>query len=267
MVWDSRERMPPTPLAERAATSLRLRLLDVRDRVTGRADRLVPPRRMDFVGHSDFVDTGEEFLGHFVALAGLAPSSHVLDIGCGIGRMARPLVRHLGPEGRYAGFDVNADGIAWCKDRYRAFPNADFQVADLFNARYNPGGTQDAASFVFPYADATFDLAIATSVFTHLLPDAADRYLAEAARVLRPGGRLFATFFLLGDDAGEDVRLLDPAMPEERVDLREGWVRDALRRHGFGAVAVHPGSWSGRAEHTSFQDIIVAERERNHPTA
>ena len=40
------------------------------------------------------------------------PGERVLDIGCGIGRMARPLTPYLTPPGAYDGFDINADGIA-----------------------------------------------------------------------------------------------------------------------------------------------------------
>src|SRR4051794_41708508 len=47
-------------------------------------------------------------------------------------------------------------------------------VADLFNARYNPAGTQSADAYTFPYGDGRFDFALATSVFTHLL-EAQDR--------------------------------------------------------------------------------------------
>lgn len=269
--------MPPGSLAERAATSMRLRWLDARDRLTGRADRLVPPRRLDFVGHSDFIATGDEFLRHFVELGGLRPDDAVLDIGCGIGRMARTVVPYLSAAGRYEGFDVNREGIGWCRRRYRRFPNARFQVADLFNARYNPGGAHRADEYRFPYDDASFDLAFATSVFTHLLPEAVERYVAEAARCLRPGGRLFGTFLLLNDtsrafiaegrsglpfpDAGDTVALLDEAVPEEAVAYSEDFVFDVLRRHGLTLTQVHPGSWCGREEHLSFQDIVIAERE------
>jgi hypothetical protein len=63
----------PAPLLDRARTSLRLRALDVRDRVAGRADSLIPPRRLHFVGNaeSDFAHTGDEFLEHFIGLGGL----------------------------------------------------------------------------------------------------------------------------------------------------------------------------------------------------
>ena len=59
------------PSARRARTSLRLRALDARDRLSGGAGQLVPPRRLQFVGEGDFVSVGDEFLSHLVALCGL----------------------------------------------------------------------------------------------------------------------------------------------------------------------------------------------------
>jgi SAM-dependent methyltransferase len=269
----------PEPLLDRARTSLRFRALDLKDRYLSRprrADRLVPPRRLDFVGHSDFVDTGDEFLGHFVALGGLQPTERVLDIGSGIGRMARPLARHLTPPGTYDGFDINAAGIAWCRRRYRAHPNFAFAVADLYNRRYNPAGTQSADAFDFPYADAAFDFALATSVFTHLLEGEAERYVAEAARVLAPGGRLFSTWFLLDDgsraavaagraglpflDADQPVAVVSDDVPEEAIAFDGTWLTEALARHGLAPTAVREGTWRGDETGTSFQDIVVATK-------
>jgi SAM-dependent methyltransferase len=246
--------------------------------VSGRADRLVPPRRLDFTGHSDFVDTGEEFLGHLRDLAGLQPHERVLDVGCGIGRMARPLTRHLEPPGAYDGFDVNAKGIGWCRRRYPA--HFHFQVADLFNTVYNPHGAHRAAEYRFPYGDATFDVAFATSVLTHLLPEECEHYVAEIARVLKPGGRALLTWFVLDDtsraliaagragfafpDADEPAAVLDEDRPEEAVAYASDWIFETLRRHGLTLVGLHPGSWCGREEHLSFQDIVIAEKEDGH---
>lgn len=260
----------------RAATSLRLRVSDVRDRARGRSDRLVPPRRLDFVGHSDFVLTGEEFLYLFTEFGGLRRTDRVLDVGCGIGRMARPLAAFLDPAASYDGFDINREGIGWCRRRYRPYPNFRFQVADLFNPRYNPHGAYRAAEYVFPYPDASFDFVLLTSVLTHLLPEECDHYVAECARVLAPGGRMFATFFLLNDvsrtliEAGrsglpfltpdEPVAIVDEAMPEEAVAYADEWVFQTLAAHGLTLTGLHPGSWCGREEFVSFQDIVVAEK-------
>ncbi len=63
----------------------------------------------------EFRATGEEFLTYFIEIGGLRPSDRVLDVGCGVGRMAVPLTRYLSPEGRYEGFDVMANAVEWCQ--------------------------------------------------------------------------------------------------------------------------------------------------------
>lgn len=261
----------------RITVSLRLRGADAADALRGRRDRLTPPRRLaGYVGDSDFRATGEEFLGHFRTLAALSPGDRVLDVGCGVGRMARVLVPILRPPGSYDGFDVAAAGIAWCQEHYRDTPAPfRFKHADLRNAVYNPAGVGSAAEYRFPYDQGSFDLVIATSVFTHLLAEAADRYLAEIGRVLAPGGRMLATWFLLSGGQRhappppfhlhECVRpalIADPATPESAVAYDEQWLRARLRAGGLELRAIHPGSWAGRAG-TSRQDIVVAYR----PTA
>jgi SAM-dependent methyltransferase len=257
------------PLAERVRDSLKLRALDVKDRVSGRSDRLVPPRRLDYAGHSDFVDTGEEFLSLFVDLGGLQPHHAVLDVGCGMGRMARPLVGYLSAEGSYDGFDVHRDGIGWCRRRYARHGNFHFQVADLYNRRYNPRGAHAATDYRFPYDDDRFDFVIATSVLTHLLEAEAEHYLTEIKRVLKPEARAVITFFLLNEesralikdgkasleflDPDDHVSVLDVDLPEEAVAYDEAWVRERVD-----VVDVRWGSWCGRESFTSFQDAVVA---------
>jgi SAM-dependent methyltransferase len=257
------------PAAARVATALRLRAHDALDRVSGRHDPLIPPRRLQFVGAGDFAAVGDEFVDHLTALAGLTPSSAVLDVGCGIGRVARPLVDYLDATGSYAGFDVDPRGIAWCRERYPA-DRFSFTLADLHNLRYNPTGTQSAREYRFPYPDDAFDVALMTSVVTHLQEPEAEHYLAEAIRVLRPGGRLLATFFLL-DDASraalrdgrtaltfqhpdQEVAVADPTLPEEAVAYDVRWVRERLD-----VRSIDTGTWRGDpAGGLSYQDIVVA---------
>jgi SAM-dependent methyltransferase len=256
----------------RAVQSVRLRAADAADAVRGRRDPLTPPRRLTgYVGDSDFQTTGEEFLHHFRELAQLRPSDRVLDVGCGIGRMARVLAAVLRPPGSYDGFDVVRAGIDWCNDHYRRTPAPfRFRHADLRNASYNPEGSQQALTYRFPYDDGSFDLVIATSVFTHLLADTAEHYLAETARLLTPGGRLFSTWYLLDADhpspppppfgwrdACLPAAIADPAEPEAAVAFTKQWLRDALAANGLDLRAVQPGSWAGESG-ASRQDLVVA---------
>ncbi len=227
---------------------------------------------MWFVGDSDFIGTGEEFLEHFRRLAGLEAHDRVLDIGCGIGRMARVLARVLSPPGSYDGFDVVPQAVDWCRSHYTntAAPFR-FALVDVRNATYNPDGATSPDRFRFPYSDDSFDLAIAVSVFTHLTTDAADRYLAEAARVLAPGGRLLSTWFLLnGRDRSwpafdfrhsvGDAFVVDLSEPERAVAHRESWLLGRLAAHGLRLHGpVLNGTWSAR-NGTSLQDIVVAAR-------
>ena len=259
-----------------ARTSLRNRALDIADRVRGRDQPLVPPRRLNFVGPGDFIAVGDEFMRHFVELGELRRDERVLDIGCGIGRMARPLAAHLDARGSYDGFDVSREGIEWCRRHYSRHPNFRFQHADLANALYNPGGEGRASDYRFPYDDASFDFAFAISVFTHLVQADAVNYLAEAARVLTPGGRLLTTWLLLDDDvrrrlaAGEAAFDLDErddvtavmsaGTPEEAIAYDRGWVERRLAGLGLEPASLWPGTWPGRSEGRSFQDIVLATK-------
>ena len=269
--------VPRQPFTERARDAARLRGLDLRDRMSGRADRLVPPRRLDVAGRSDFVTSGDELLSRLVELAGLQPSDAVLDVGCGSGRVARPLTGYLSEEGSYDGFDVDRDAVGWCRRRYRSFHRFRFRAADLHHRRLNPQGAHAAADYPFPYEAARFDVAILSSVLTHLLEAEADHYLSEVSRVLTSGGRMLATFFLLDDesraaiaDRRSGLSFLDPEahvavasedLPDEAVAYDEGWLRERLAAHGLGVrePVVH-GSWRGAADAVSFEDVVVAER-------
>jgi SAM-dependent methyltransferase len=246
--------------------------------VLGQRDALVPPKRLDFIGLGDFVTIGDEFRRHFVAPGGLQADDDVLDVGCGTGRMARPLTTHLSRRGSSEGFDVVPAGIDWCTANItRRYPTFRFQLADVFSAFYHPQGCFKASEYRFPYAEGSFDFVFLVSVFTHMLPDDMENYLREVARVLRPGKRCFITFFLVNEeslrlmsqgaasqdfkDTGQGVYVVDRSQPELVLAYEEATVRQLFARYGLRILEpVHYGSWCQRAKCLSYQDIIVAEK-------
>ncbi len=226
-----------------------------------------------------FFGTGKEFAGYLFDHAGLKPESSVLDVGCGPGRLATALTSRLSPQGRYDGCDVVQEAVTWCQERIPPhFPNFHFTWIDINNGFYQPKSKNLDRRAVLPYPNDSFDVVILMSVFTHMLPDGVQRYLAEIARVLKPGGRILTTFFLLGDDAlGANLspsapwrfpvdrgiyRLHDATCPERAVAFQDqsvlGWLKDA----GFGAnPAIYRGNWPGkRKTSVSFQDFVVATK-------
>ena len=157
----------------------------------------------------------------------------MLDVGCGIGRMALPLTCYL-EGGSYAGFDVGREMVRWCQRTITPrWPNFEFSWASVYNGKYNPFGKHAGTEFRFPYEDACFDFAFATSLFTHLLRDEVHHYLGETARVLRPGGTCLLTFFLLTPEAEAEIAagramLRLPPPGRRRPDHRPGQPEEAV---------------------------------------
>jgi SAM-dependent methyltransferase len=243
-----------------------------------RGEKGSPPRGLSFVGHGDFVAVGNEFAGFFRELGGLRPEDRVLDLGCGIGRMALPLTEYL-EGGSYAGFDVGRPMVRWCDRRITPrHPEFEFTWAPIYNGMYNPFGHLAASEFRFPYEDSSFDFAFATSLFTHLFRDDVAHYLAEARRVLRPGGTGLFTFFLLSEEAEREMNagrsmmsfphageggeaILDPRRPERGVAYRPDDLRAMLAAAGLELEEpVHPGLWANAPGGLTLQDIVVARR-------
>jgi SAM-dependent methyltransferase len=269
-------RQLPAPVKRHLRFLQRLSL-DARDLMLARhRGELVPPHALNFVGDGDFEATGNEFLRYFVDLGGLKPTNRVLEVGCGIGRMARPLTKYLST-GSYEGIDIVPRGIVWATAHISArYPNFRFQLANIHNTAYNPGGQLRATEYRFPFADGQFDFAFLTSVFTHMLTRDVEHYLREITRTLRPNGKSLITFFLLNEESHrlirdglsslnfrfhrDGCRVEHDRVPEDVVAFEETDMAALHRSVGLTIELVRYGAWPGRAEYLSYQDIVVARK-------
>jgi SAM-dependent methyltransferase len=213
--------------------------------------------------------------------AGLEPHHRLLDLGCGVGRLAVAVSAYLNESGRYVGLDTDRKAVELCNEwigsRLAQFT---FVWADVFNTSYNRRARATAAQYRFPFDDRSFDFVFSNSLFTHLVPDDARNYFREIGRVLKPGGRTVNTIFLLNEESlaqvegGEspqgplhafgDLALVKrPKQPEAWIALDEEFVRGAHDEAGLGIEQVRYGAWSGRkASGPSLgkKDIILAEK-------
>jgi SAM-dependent methyltransferase len=181
-----------------AFAALRARLLDFCHALANYDQPSIPPPSLRTVGGGDFHRLGAHNVRNMKQFAELDGKT-ILEIGCGSGRNALALATY---DVEYHGFDIFAPYIKWCRTHISAaYPRFHFHHADVYNGAYNRSGTTRSDAFRFPFADATFDLVFLTSVFTHMLEPEVMHYLREIARLMRDGGAVYATFFLLDAEA------------------------------------------------------------------
>lgn len=106
------------------------------------------------------------------AHARIEPDEHVLDVGCGTGAFVERLVAR-NPAQHVAGVDASTGMLAEAERKLGRFPNVQFA---------------EARAEALPFEADAFDIVVSASALHYFeRPGAA---LAEASRVLRPGGRL-----------------------------------------------------------------------------
>jgi ubiquinone/menaquinone biosynthesis C-methylase UbiE len=278
------------------ARSIYLLPIDLVDRLHG-ADRPAgPPRAHNASGSViDFEGSGSALRSAMSDLAGMTPSSRVLDVGCGMGRLAGAMATYLDADGSYDGIDIIPDAVKWCSENIVGeHDNVHFWHSDVVNGEYNPKGKIEAVDFRFPFEDETFDVVVLDSVFTHMVPADVEHYLAEITRVLKSGGRCFATFFLLTEksralmsnkNSTTNFRhnlgaysVTSTKVPELAVAYEEQYVSELYARLGLVSdhrpgFELHPGFWCGQPSKwtptsgTGLQDILVATKSEPSPVA
>jgi len=167
-------------------------------------------------------------------VADLHAGETVLDLGSGAGADVLISARRVSPGGRAIGLDMTAEMLALAR--------ANAAEAGVTNAEFLEGYLED-----IPLPDSSVDVVISNCVINL----AADKsvVLAEAARVLRHGGRF----------AVSDV-IADPGMDEKtRADMQQwtGCVAGALTRADYDEALISAG----------FSDITIRETHRVHTHA
>ena len=163
----------------------------VRPPVRAGATRPVPPKETwisEKFGKTpdEYLATGKRDLDQMTEIlqqggAAIETLGHILEFGCGDGRMIRWL-EPLAADREVWGTDIDAGRIFWCKQNL----GAPFRFITTTMLPH------------LPFEDRHFGFIYAGSVFTHI-DDLADAWFVELRRILRPGGRLFATVHLKND--------------------------------------------------------------------
>jgi SAM-dependent methyltransferase len=176
--------------------------------------------------------------GNPVTVAELREGETVLDLGSGGGLDVLLSARRVGPSGTAYGLDASADMLALAR--------ANAAQAGVTNVRFLHGHIED-----IPLPDGQIDVIISNCV-VNLSADKA-RVLAEACRVLRPGGRLGISDVI--SDEGTDPG--DLADSEQRVGCISGTLtrsryRDLLQAAGFTNISIISMRDTGAGLHSAI---------------
>ena len=146
-----------------------------------------------------FAKSGKADVDELIRQNLVSSTTAVCDIGCGVGRLATSLLKDSNI-GSYLGLDIDRPSIdsALANPLFRDDPRFSFEHIDFASDLYNPGGEMDASSRMLPIETDSSDLVIGLSLFTHLFNDECENYASEMLRILRGGGAIVVSGFLVG---------------------------------------------------------------------
>jgi len=165
--------------------------------------------------------------GNPTALAELKPGEVVLDLGSGGGIDVLLSARRVGPAGKAYGLDMTDEMVALARENQAR--------SGLTNVEFLKGEIEN-----IPLPDNSVDVIISNCVIN--LSADKDRVLAEAFRVLKPGGRFAVSDVVVrGDDLPAEARRnMELWVGCIAGALEESAYRKKLSRAGFEAIGVEP---------------------------
>jgi len=210
----------------------------------------------------------ENFLQQLIELAGLNTDQDVLEIGCGSGQMALPLLGYFSEKGSYNGFDSDKNGIYFCNKNIAAH-HPDFTFQFIENDHYR-------SNFILPYSEKQFDFVFLTSAFTRLMPPQIEQYINEISRVMKTGALCVMSLFIINCES-EDLIIKKPAhmnFPLNKgfyrlqnapynspiVAYDEEWLLIKLESAGLKMETIKYGQWCGRTYYLEYLDLLICRK-------
>jgi arsenite methyltransferase len=177
--------------------------------------------------------------GNPTALAELKPGEIVLDLGSGGGIDVLLSARRVGTTGKAYGLDMTHEMLALARENQAK--------SGLTNVEFLEGEIENV-----PLPDNSVDVVISNCVIN--LSADKDRVIAEAFRVLKPGGRLAVSDVVVrGDDVPTEVRRsMELWVGCVAGALEESTYRSKLSAAGFEAVDIEPTRIYRAADAKSF---------------
>ena len=164
--------------------------------------------------------------GNPTALTQINPGETVLDLGSGGGIDVLLSARRVGPAGKVYGLDMTDEMLTLARENQ--------QKAGVRNVEFLKGEIED-----IPLGDQVVDVIISNCVIN--LSSDKDRVLAEAFRVLRPGGRLAVSDVVVRGDVPAEIRhSVELWMGCVAGALEESAYRDKLAKAGFCDIEIVP---------------------------
>lgn len=174
----------------------------------------------------DLMFTAEDLerLSHIVDRLDINNGMDVLDLGCGTGVLFDLLRRKVTESGSVTGVDFS---YQMAQQAHRNFPFSNVNVVDA-----------DAISL--PFADSSFDVAVAFSAFPHFSDQ--QKAIREIHRVLKNGGPFFIIHLISSKELSEIHHRIGGAVAHDQIPPDER-LRDMLNSSMFSGISIedHPG--------------------------